>query len=471
MNARSKPLWWASEVAEATQTTVSKNCAISGLSIDTRSLEPGDLFIALKGPQHDGHAFVGKALDLGASAALVHHIPEELKDDARLIYVPDTMEALNQLGRAGRKRSRACIIAITGSVGKTGTKEALRCVCEKFGRTHASVASFNNHFGVPLSLARMPRDTEYGIFELGMNHPGELSTLSHLVEPHIALITTIAPAHMAAFETLEDVARAKCEIFEGLVRDGTAILNNLSPEFAFMMGQLDSLGIRRRVIAGPGGDIFMRDLPQMADGQFVISDGHEECVVRLQVAGKHWHVNALNVAACSLAAGIPIGQLGPGLSSFTLPPGRGRLLTASLSTGGKANVIDDSYNANPASMQSALDVLGEVSGRRVAVLGEMREMGQHSERLHRDLGQMILDCGLDSVILVGEEMSPTYSRIRSDMPVVHVMQESEVDVHLENCLQDQDTLLVKGSNGVKLGRLVERLVHAQADSKVSEGVG
>jgi UDP-N-acetylmuramoyl-tripeptide--D-alanyl-D-alanine ligase len=452
------PLWTAAEAAAATGGRTSGGDWIAtGVSIDSRTIAPGDLFIALSGPTHDGHKFVDAALARGAAAAMV----SQDMPGGRLLRVGDTLAGLTALGTAARRRSAARIVAVTGSVGKTGTKEALRVALGACGRTSASAGSFNNHWGVPLSLARMARDAEFGVFELGMNHAGEISALTAIVRPHVAVITTIAPTHLGFFRSVAAIADAKAEIFEGLEPGGTAILNRDNRYFARLAAR-----------AGPNivsfGEHRKADARLLAyeDGQVTADICGTRLSYRLGPPGRHWALNSLAVLAATIATGGGLEPAAAALATLEPPPGRGRRDELPWG-GGRISLIDESYNASPAAMRAALAVLGGLEpargGRRIAVLGDMLELGSHAERLHRELAASLESARVDRAFLVGEAMGALYEALPRAMrgglwPCVDAAIPCIIDF-----LRPGDVVTVKGSHAGRIDRVVERL-RAQAAS-------
>ena len=408
-------LWTSAEAAAATGGRNAADWTARGVSIDTRTLKPGDLFVALQAAR-DGHDFVAQALDKGAAAALVSRVPEGLPDDAPLLIVDDVQAGLEALGRAARARCAARVVAVTGSVGKTSTKEMLRQVLGGQGKTHAAEASYNNHWGVPLTLARMPRDSDFAVIEIGMNHPGEIAPLARMARPHVAMVTIVAPAHLEAFENIEGIAREKGAIFEGLEPEGTAIYN----------GDIDTAPILRdaarahaaHVVSfgeGEGRDYRGRAI-RVGDRATVAEmvTGDAAILYKVAVPGRHFAVNALAVLAAVDALGLDQATALCDLGTWTPGAGRGHRERISLdmaSTDAWLELIDDSYNANPASMGAALEVLagaaprhdvGRVSkGRRIAYLGDMKELGPDERALHAGLAAHPAMAGIDRVHCVG----------------------------------------------------------------------
>lgn len=431
---------------------------VAGIAIDSRQVMPGDLFVALVGPNHDAHGFVADALGRGAAAAMVHAVPDGLPDAAPLLRVGDTLEALAALGRAGRGRARGRIAAVTGSVGKTGTKEALRHVLGRQASVHASVASFNNHWGVPLSLARLPADTTYGVFELGMNHPGELTGLSRLVRPHVALITTIAAAHLAQFATLDAIADAKAEILAGLEPAGVAVLNRDIPQFERLRRHAEALG-ERVVTFGTHEQADWRAVGQRpdVDGSDVRARGPDgELRFRVGLPGGHWVMNSMAVLAVVACAGADAERAAADLADLDAIAGRGQRRQIPV-PGGTITLIDDSYNANPASVAAGLAVLGQSPGRKIAVLGDMLELGEAAQSLHEGLAEPIRAHGIDLVFTVGSNMAHLGQALDAGRRGAHADTSDEAAQLVLAALRPGDTVLVKGSFGSRMGRVVAAL--------------
>jgi UDP-N-acetylmuramoyl-tripeptide--D-alanyl-D-alanine ligase len=471
-------LWSAAEIAEATGGTASGDFAVSGCATDSREVLPGDLFIALKGAESDGHRFLEGAFARGAAAALVEH-PVQWPH----VLVADTTKALDDLGHAARARVDAAIIGVTGSAGKTGVKEALFAALDRGsrGRAHRSVKSYNNHVGVPLSLSRMPARTRFGVLEMGMNHTGELAALTRIVRPHVAIVTTIAPAHIGHFSGEEAIADAKAEIFEGLEVGGTAIIPADSPHYE----RLREAALRHAgsvVSFGRSEDADARLLdavPSFSGGTLVTAAFSGDLGVRklcytIAMPGAHWVDNSLAVMAAVAAVGGDLGAAGLALSEMESLAGRGARHGIAASGGdgsGKALLIDESYNANPASMRATLGTLGEIPARRrIAVLGAMKELGAASDDYHAALAVPLLAAEVERIILVGAEMAALARELGSALGKsgnAVLAGRIELD-HVETaaaaaeCLaadspQGGDAILVKGSNSVGLGVLVRAL--------------
>jgi UDP-N-acetylmuramoyl-tripeptide--D-alanyl-D-alanine ligase len=452
-------LWRAAEIASATGGKARGDWAVAGVSIDSRTVQPGELFIALSGPNHDGHAFVRDALARGA-AALVDRVPADASEQAALIVVDDTMVALTALGRAARQRTSAQIAALTGSVGKTGTKEALRLALAAQAPTHASAASHNNHWGVPLSLARAPRASVYAVYELGMNAPGEIAALARLVRPHVAMITTVEAAHLGFFSSVEAIAEAKGEIFQGIEPGGVAVLNVDNAHYARLRTLAEAAGCARVVGFGASASAAARLSDARLDpagSDVVMTLEGREIAFRIGAPGRHWVSNALGVIACAAALGADPEAAARALGDFKAPAGRGRQHRLAV-PGGAMTLIDDSYNANPASVRAALDVLGSAVGRKLAILGDMLELGDHAPRLHAELALPIAAAGVERVYTAGPAMRHLHYSLPPERRGRHVDDAVELLPVIEAELRPGDTLLVKGSLGMRTGRIVEALL-------------
>jgi UDP-N-acetylmuramoyl-tripeptide--D-alanyl-D-alanine ligase len=461
-------LWTTADAARATDGTATGDWTASGVSIDTRSLSPGDLFVALRGPNHDAHEFVATAFERGAAAVMIDRDISDHSVMPRSLRVGDTLLGLTALGAFARARGHARVVAVTGSVGKTGTKEALRLGLGTRGSTFASAASLNNHWGVPLSLARMPSDVAYAVFELGMNHPGEIATLSRLVRPHVAVITAVEPAHLGFFRSVEEIAEAKAEIFVGVEPGGAAILNRDSPYYPRLAAAATAAGAVQ--ILGFGADpeaaIRLIDCVLEPDGSVVTAIvGGRRLRFRLNIAGRHWVMNALAALGAALAAGCDPEPAAAALADLTAPPGRGRRHELPW-RGGTLSLIDESYNASPAAMRAALAVLGSLSpgphGRRLAVLGDMLELGEAAPRLHRELAVTLATAKVDRVFLVGGEMAALHEILPLEQRGGLWPSAEAAIPALLTLLQPGDVVTVKGSHGVRTSRIVERLLAESA---------
>jgi len=459
-------LWTAVSAARAVKGTANAEFELSGVEIDSRDVRPGDLFFAMKGETTDGHQFVDMALGKGAAAAVV-----ETPVDGPHILVTDTAAALEKLGEAARERSMARVIGVTGSVGKTGVKEAIFAALNRSsrGRAHRSVKSYNNHVGVPLSLARLPERARFGIFEMGMNHAGEIAALTRQVRPHVAVITTIAPAHIEMLGSEEAIADAKAEIFEGLEEGGVAVIPADSPHFERLRDA--ALRCDAQVVSfGRAENADVRLLDAVADtggGSLVTADmGDRKLCYTVAAPGDHWIMNSLAVMAAVRAVRGDLGAAGLALAEMEGLPGRGARIEVPVNEG-LALLIDESYNANPASMRATLAQLGQTDARRrIAVLGAMKELGRHAPGFHTALAGPLQEASVDFAILVGEEMAalaeelakPEEAGFRGTVPFTHCANAKEaLDILQEFGLQNGDAVLVKGSNSVGLASLVAAL--------------
>jgi UDP-N-acetylmuramoyl-tripeptide--D-alanyl-D-alanine ligase len=441
------PLWTAWDAAAATGGSSITDWAATGVSIDTRSLATGDLFVALRGPNHDSHDFVSIALERG--------VP--------LLRVADTFAGLAALGSAARRRSNARIVAVTGSVGKTGTKEALRLALAACGPTFASAGGLNNHWGVPLSLARMPPEGAYGVFELGMNHSGEISGLARLARPHVAVITTVAPAHLGFFPSVEAIADAKAEIFLGLEAGGVAVLNRDNPHYTRLAAAAVRTGADEVVSFGTHRAATVRLLDCVLEPRSSMIEASLPGFtvrVRLPVPGRHWVINTLAVLAAVRAIGADPRRAAEALNGLEELPGRGRRYELSWRSG-RLTLIDESYNASPAAVCAALAVLGAtplaLGARRVAVLGDMLELGEATARLHRELAEPLAAAQVERVFLVGTAVAALYDALPESRRGGLWLTAGEAIPELLRFLRAGDVVMVKGSRGIGLDPIVERL--------------
>ena len=462
-----RTLWTSEEIARATGGTARGEFEATGVTFDSREVRSGDLFVAMPGSVRDGHEFVGQAIDSGAAGLIVSK-----PVDSPHVLVEDTARALQDLGRAARERSSAKIVGITGSVGKTSTKEALYAALERWrpGKVHRSVKSYNNHTGVPLSLARLPRDAQFAVLEMGMNNKGEIAALTRLVRPHVALITAIAPAHIENLGSEEAIADAKGEVFEGLEEDGIAIIPNDTPHRDRLVraarrhaGQIVTFG-------GGDADVHALHAVRADEGGSLVTAALLESAVTFTISqrGDHWISNALAVLAAVEAVGGDAGIAGLALADFGGLKGRGERHRVAVN-GGQALLIDESYNANPASMAATLKSLGSENGvkRRIAVLGPMRELGAHADSLHAALADPVLEAKVDELILVGADMRPLEEAIAGRVPVTRAGDADEAAQALLGLLKDGDAILVKASNSVGLARVVEAVTKGMAECSTS----
>ncbi len=447
------PLWTSAEAVAATGGRGAAAWACSGVSADSRNVEAGDLFVAIEGPNADGHDFVADALAAGAVAALVGHHPEGVAEDAPLLVVDDTMAALEKLARAARERAQARVIAVTGSVGKTGTKEALRLLLSAAGPSFANPASFNNQWGVPLSLAALPRAACFGVFEIGMNHAGEIAPLTGLVRPDVAVVTNVEPVHTEFFASLEAICDAKAEIFEGMGAGGTAVLNRDNRFYDRLVIAADACGVTKVVSFGEHADATLRlvdaEIATEHSDVTVALDG-ARIVYRLGAPGRHWVTTSLAALAAVHAAGADAATLAPGLAELRPLAGRGARERITLDGDG-FTLIDESYNANPASMRAAIALLGGTppgeSGRRIAVLGDMRELGEAAPEQHVTLADALIGARVDQVFTVGQHMAQLRDVLPAGMRAGHAENPDHIAMPVAAVVRSGDVVLVKGSRG------------------------
>jgi len=472
-------LWTAAEAEAATGGKVQGKWEVSGVSIDSRSLSKGDLFVALKDVR-DGHDFVTKALAAGAGAAMVSRVPEDVAADAPLLIVDDVLAALERLGSAGRARSRARVAAITGSVGKTSAKEMLREALAGQGRVHAAEASYNNHWGVPLTLARLPADVDFAVIEIGMNRPGEIAPLARLARPHVAMITIVAAAHLAAFDSLEGIAVEKASIFEGLEPGGVAVINGDIDTTPILRAAAERADARIETF-GEGSDNSLRLLSvDLHDDSTVAraAIGGTVQLFRLATPGRHFAATALGVLGVAEALGADVTLAARGLSLWQPPPGRGTSEEILLDPveGLALTLIDDAFNANPTSMAAALEVLeashptdrlGRVSkGRRIAVLGDMLELGASETALHEGLADLPALAAADVVHCVGPRMRALWERLPAGRQGTWCETAEDLVVRAHKLIDAGDVLLVKGSKGSRVSLVVDavrKLGHPAVD--------
>lgn len=464
MSTSRTPLWTWQAVLAATQGNVPQGWQASGISIDSRTVGLGDLFIALNGPNFDGHDYVAGAFDKGAAAAMVTRKPDGVGADAPLVIVEDTEHGLSALARYRRAQSDAKIVAVTGSVGKTGVKEALAHLLGCYGDTHASAGNLNNQIGAPLSLARMPVSSDYAVFEIGMNHAGEIAPLSRLVRPHVAIVTTVAPVHIEFFASIEAIAEAKAEIFVGVEPQGTAILNRDNPQFDLLARRAREAGIETIIDFGSHADAGFRlvSVETGADGSRIAASFDGRTInYRLKLPGRHWAHNSLAVLAAIHAVGADVFEAARAFAE--IEPAKGRGARHTVNTGIiEFLLIDDSYNASPVSMAAALRVLADIPpgplGRRIAVLGDMLELGPDTEKFHRELAQDAEASGIDLVFAAGERMASMYEELPTSRRGGRASSSAELSPLVAQSLRDGDVVLVKGSAGSKTGLIVRDLL-------------
>lgn len=459
------PLWSAGEITAAVDADIkNQNWHANGVSIDSRTVEPGDLFIAIVGPENDGHNYVNAAFARGAVAAIISQDVIDCGEDTNLIRVSDTQIAMEQLGVAARARTTAKVIAVTGSVGKTGTKEALAHCLSTQGKTHYSVGSYNNHWGVPLSLARMPKDTEFAIFELGMNHPGELGPLSRFVRADVGIITTIAIAHLAFFKDKAEIAKAKAEIFEGLSRNGSAIINADIEETDLLTRSALQAGVKQIVSFGEAANADARlDEIKLLPHSSAISAtiGGHKLNYTLSVPGKHWAMNTLAVLAAITAVGGDLNQAAKSLATLQAPGGRGVHIEVEMADG-RFTIIDESYNASPIAMQAAFQVLKgyelQDGGRKILVVGDMRELGEKSAEIHASLANDVLASGADVVYACGAYMQHLVEVLPKQLIGGFTANSDTLATLVVSSVRANDVVLIKGSLGSKMKVVLDALM-------------
>jgi UDP-N-acetylmuramoyl-tripeptide--D-alanyl-D-alanine ligase len=460
------PLWTSAAMIAAMHASSNGALpkAITGLSIDSRTIAPGEAYFAIKGDVHDGHDFVALALKAGAALAVVEAAQrDKFASDAPLLVVDDVLAGLVDLAHAARARLDAPVIAVTGSVGKTSTKEALRRVLGAQGPTHASASSFNNHWGVPLSLARCPSDARFAIFEIGMNHAGEIDPLVRMVRPHIAVITTVEPVHLEFFAGIEAIADAKAEIFLGVEPGGAVVLNRDNSQFARLQKRAAALGISRIVSFGADAksDARLLDLSLHAACSAVHANilGHD-VTYKLGMPGRHMAMNSLAVLAAASLAGADLALAALSLSQIEPAAGRGVRRALEVASG-EATLIDESYNANPASMAAALNVLGQANvgprGRRIAMLGDMLELGPTSAELHRGLNEAIKANQIDLVYCCGPLMRNLWDALSTGKRGGYAESAAGLEVQAVAAIRAGDAIMVKGSLGSKMKTIVNAL--------------
>ena len=460
------PLWTDQEIAKIFDIKLNNSWQCQGISIDSRTLEEGDLFFALIGPNSDGHDYVKMAIAKGAVAVVVSK-PVEGLDPKLLVMVKDVKVALETLGRAARARVDIPIIAITGSVGKTGTKETLKNALSRNKKVHASVLSYNNDIGVPLSLARMPRDADYGIFELGMNHAGELRILSKMVRPHIAIITTVELAHSEFFRDVEEIADAKAEIFEGLMPGGTAVLNHDNLQYCRLNDKASAAGVSKIISFGSDNTAHVHIVRQAFHDTcscVIASVMGQIMTFKIGMLGHHWVMNSLAILAAVEAVGGDLGLAGLGLAETKPLKGRGRRHRIFLDMSGEESIllIDESYNANPASMKAALETLEQTAqhddARRIAVLGDMAELGEKSDELHAALADEMEKRDINRVYTVGSHMKKLSERLAGFRNGGHFDDRTALEAALIRDLRPSDVVMVKGSNASGMSIIVDKIL-------------
>ena len=451
-------LWTAVDAATATGGRSRRDWEANGVSIDSRTLNSGDLFVALDGPNRDGHHFVSGAFNAGAASAVVSRQTDDMPDDAPLLQVDDTQRALESLGRFARSRCEAKLIAVTGSVGKTGTKEALRHVLGQFASVHASDASYNNHWGVPLTLARMPAQARFAVLEIGMNHAGEISSLVDMVKPHIAIVTAIAPAHLEYFSSTEEIADAKAEIFGAFEPGGIAVINMDTPHADRLIKA--ALRVGAKIITygeHPDASNRLLDLDADADGSDIkVEIDGAAFDYRLPLAGRHWIANSLGVLSVVRALGLNLEVAAEALATLPSLGGRGARRTLNLAQGA-LTLLDESYNANPTSMRAAIDVLAMMPGRRIAVLGDMLELGENGPDMHAELADALIAADVAEVYCCGPMMVHLFDALPQHLRGAHCPTSAELTPLVLGSMQAEDAVLVKGSLGSRMQVIIDAL--------------
>jgi UDP-N-acetylmuramoyl-tripeptide--D-alanyl-D-alanine ligase len=463
-------LWTAQEAAAATGGKAVGDWTVNGVSIDTRTIGNGDLFVALTAAR-DGHEFVAQALDKGAGAALVSRVPDGVAPDAPLLIVDDVLAGLEALGRAGRARTEARVLAVTGSVGKTSTKEMLREMLGAQGRTHASVASYNNHWGVPLTLARMPRDTEFAVIEIGMNHPGEIGPLAKMARPHVGLVTIVAAVHLEAFANVAGIAAEKAAIFDGLEPDGVAVVNVDIETADVVQGHASALGVAQVAFGETSTDWRLDEVT--LSGNVTVARATAQgapLVFKVQSAGRHFAMNALGALAAVEALGADLALATAALGTWKPYTGRGARETIVLDpveTNRVIELIDDAYNANPTSLAAALDVLAAADvqhgvgrigrGRRIAFVGDMKELGPQEAAMHADIAHYPAIEKITTVHCVGPLMRHLHEALPEDKRGLWYETSAEMAAEVRRLVDAGDAVLAKGSLSMGLSKVVDAI--------------
>ena len=459
----SAPLWTSAEAEAATGGTGSRAWQATGLSIDSRAVAAGDLFVALRGETHDGHDHVAAALAAGASAAIVSRLPEGLPPGAALLRVPDTFEALVRLATAARARARAArSVAVTGSAGKTSTKDALRHVLAAQAPTHGAAASFNNHVGVPVTLARLPRDAAYAVYEVGMNHAGEIAPLVRMVRPHVAVVTTVSHAHSGNFaDGIDGVARAKAEVFAA--GGEAAIVNRDIPQHGVLADEARRRGFASVLGFGEHARAEFRLAATRPEGGGIAVDAEidgRRLTYRVGAPGRHWAMNSLAVLAAARELGADMEAAAASLATVAAPKGRGQQRHLG-PPGRRFLLLDESYNANPASMRAALDVVAGLApgpgGRRIAVLGDMLELGAEADALHAGLAAPVEAAAIDLAFTCGTHMRRLHEALPARLRGAHAPGSAALAAMVAAEMRDGDVVVVKGSLGSRMQRVVDAL--------------
>ena len=456
-------LWSAAEAAQATGGESRGEWRADGVSIDSRTLAPGDLFVALKGPNHDGHDHVSQAFGAQAVAAMVERAPDIESAETPLLIVPDSLEGLWALAKAARARSAARIVAVTGSVGKTGSKDLIARALATAGPVSVSAGNLNNHIGAPLSLARLPAEAAFGVFELGMNQPGEIAPLARLARPHVVLVTNVEAVHTEFFSDVDAVAEAKAEIFAGLEPEAVAVLNRDNKYFDVLEARARAAGAARIIAFGRGANSEARLVdwsPDREGGQVEADICGTRCFYRLALSGEHWALNSVAALATAVVAGAPLGEAAKSLVLQRAQPGRGARHHLAL-PGGAFELIDESYNASPAAVRAAILNMKNIQpgpgARRIAVLGDMLELGTGAAEAHAALAPLLKETGVDLVFTVGALMSHLYAALPNRLRAGQAENSDDLLPALRVALQPGDVVLIKGSLSVNMRLLVDAL--------------
>ncbi|NNM70836.1 UDP-N-acetylmuramoylalanyl-D-glutamyl-2,6-diaminopimelate--D-alanyl-D-alanine ligase [Enterovirga aerilata] len=472
------PLWTREDVETLGGRIVGSFDAATGVSIDTRTIQPGDLFVAIAGEARDGHDFVRAAIERHAAAAIVAEGKAgSLSDAGPLVVVPDPLDFMRRLGCTARARTAARVLAVTGSVGKTGTKEALRLVLSRFGETHASVASYNNHWGVPLTLARIPKDSRFGVFEIGMNHAGEIAPLTRMVRPEVAVVTTIEPVHIGHFRSILGIADAKAEIFEGLEPGGVAVINRDNPYFDRLLAHAAASNAGRVISFGEheAADVRALRIATGPDASMVEANVlGRTAVYRVGAAGRHMALNSLAVLAAAAALGLDPNEAAGGLAELSAPVGRGERIRLR-HPDGEFLAIDESFNANPASMRAALATLAtvEARGRRIAVLADMGELGEMGPKAHADLAEAVVASKADLVFAAGPLMRGLWDALPARLRGAYAQSAAELEGAVLDAVRPGDAVMIKGSKFTQVSKIVAALKRrfGQAQAAATTGRG
>ena len=457
-------LWTSDEVARALGATVVVPFEASGITFDSRAVARKDLFFALKGESTDGHCFVAEAMKRGAAAAVVSRDVENA--GGALIRVPDTTKALIDLGAAARRRSKARIASVTGSVGKTSTKDALRAMLSAQAPTSASTASFNNHVGVPISLARLPREARYGVFEIGMNHPGEIEPLARQVEAHVGVVTNVGPVHIGFMGSEEAIADEKACLFAGMAQGAVAVLNRDSRHYERIAGHARHFGVSRIVGFGrnQSADARLLSCNLQDSGSDVVALIHGRRIeYRLGAAGEHWVLNSIAALAVVEALGADVMQAAAALAGVSASPGRGARRVLKFGTG-TVELLDESYNGNPVSVRAMLAVLARTEpakgGRRLLALGDMRELGEGADAYHAGLADAVSASGATQVFLCGPHMRALWDSLAPPQRGVHRSDSAALAGEVAAAVKAGDVIAVKGSLGSRMKIVVDAILAA-----------